>query len=205
MTAGSHFLVVCTIGPKVNLYYRLLLSSVLLISLLSLLVYCNYLNLPAYPALLSTTNSSAYDRWLIFGWLGTLRYELGSEHWLVGWFVLFSSHCAGETWDAFRTLRAQAFHKSTTMCTYTPGTLEETNISHLYFGAGYLHRLAMMLTHPCALCYTTPLFVHLFMAQHDDNNTDNRLVRGKQHRDWKVVEIRQRWQQQQGVVTKSCS
>lgn len=54
VTAGSHFL---SRAQSQSALQAITVISIINTTFISLLVYCNYLNLPAYPALLSATNS----------------------------------------------------------------------------------------------------------------------------------------------------
>ena len=95
MTAGSHFLVGSAIGPEVNLHYRPLLSSVLLIPLLSL-CWCTVItsqHIRLY--FLLQTLSSAYDSLLLGAWEHLGRsWALG-----FGWLV-----CAFQSTQCLREL-----------------------------------------------------------------------------------------------------
>lgn len=81
VTAGSHFIISSAIGPKVNLHYRLLLSSVLLIPLLSLCSYTVITSTSQHIRLyfLLQTLSSAYDSLLLGAW----------EHFIRRWALIY--------------------------------------------------------------------------------------------------------------------
>lgn len=82
-----------SLGPKVNLLYRLLLSSVLLIPLLSLCSYTVITSTSQHIRLYFPlqTLSCAYDSLLLVAWEHLSRAGLWAS---VGWFVLFTIHSA---------------------------------------------------------------------------------------------------------------
>lgn len=91
MTASSHFLIGSAIGPKVNLHYRPLLSSVLLIPLLSLCSYTVITLTSQHIRLYLPATNSILCLWrLIIGCMGTPQYETGFERRLVGLFLSLS-------------------------------------------------------------------------------------------------------------------
>lgn len=85
MTAGPHFLIGSAIGPKVNLHYRLLLSSALLIPLLSLCLYTVITSTAQHIQLYFRLQTLFSDHY----WMDE-KTSAGARFWeSVGWFVLF--------------------------------------------------------------------------------------------------------------------